>query len=40
MATEAFGLPLEVGTLSAWLVWILPFAAAMIVQGDINRLYN
>jgi len=33
MATEAFGLPFEVGTLSAWLVWILPFAAAMIIPG-------
>ncbi len=33
MATETFGLPFEVGTLSAWLVWILPFAAAMIIPG-------
>ena len=33
MATESFGLPFEVGTLSAWLVWILPFAAAMIIPG-------
>ena len=33
MATEAFGLPFEVGALSAWLVWILPFAAAMIIPG-------
>ena len=33
MATEAFGLPFEVGTLSAWLVWILPFVAAMIIPG-------
>ena len=33
MVTESFGLPFEVGTLSAWLVWILPFAAAMIIPG-------
>jgi len=33
MATEVFGLPFEVGTLSAWLVWILPFAAALIIPG-------
>ncbi|KAF6246869.1 NADH-quinone oxidoreductase subunit L [Nitrosopumilus sp. b3] len=33
MATESFGLPFEVGALSAWLVWILPFAAAMIIPG-------
>ena len=33
MATESFGLPFEVGTLSAWLVWILPFAAALIIPG-------
>ncbi len=33
MATEAFGLPFEIGTLSAWLVWILPFTAAMIIPG-------
>jgi NADH-quinone oxidoreductase subunit L len=33
MATEAFGLPFEVGTLIPWLVWILPFAAAMIIPG-------
>ncbi|HEY5735021.1 MAG TPA: NADH-quinone oxidoreductase subunit L [Nitrosopumilus sp.] len=33
MATEAFGLPFEVGSLSAWLVWILPFVAAMIIPG-------
>ena len=33
MATELFGLPFEIGTLSAWLVWILPFAAAMIIPG-------
>ncbi|MDH3361785.1 MAG: NADH-quinone oxidoreductase subunit L [Nitrosopumilus sp.] len=33
MATESFGLPFDVGALSAWLVWILPFAAAMIIPG-------
>ena len=33
MATESFGLPFEVGALSARLVWILPFAAAMIIPG-------
>ena len=33
MATEAIGLPFEVGAASAWLVWILPFAAAMIMPG-------
>ncbi|MGY5146551.1 MAG: NADH-quinone oxidoreductase subunit 5 family protein [Candidatus Nitrosopumilus sp. bin_7KS] len=33
MATEALGLPFEVGAASAWLVWILPFAAAMIIPG-------
>ena len=33
MALESLGLPFEVGTLSAWLVWILPFAAAMIIPG-------
>ncbi|MCA9827070.1 MAG: NADH-quinone oxidoreductase subunit L [Nitrosopumilus sp.] len=33
MVTESLGLPFEVGTLSAWLVWILPFAAAMIIPG-------
>ena len=31
MATELMGF--EIGTLSAWLVWILPFAAAMIMPG-------
>jgi len=31
MATELMGF--EIGTLSAWLVWILPFAAAMIIPG-------
>ncbi|MGH1521951.1 MAG: NADH-quinone oxidoreductase subunit L, partial [Nitrosopumilus sp.] len=33
MATEAVGLPFEVGAASAWLVWILPFAAALIMPG-------
>ena len=34
MATESLGLPFEVGTASAaWLIWILPFAAAMIIPG-------
>ncbi|QLH04140.1 NADH-quinone oxidoreductase subunit L [Nitrosopumilus oxyclinae] len=33
MATEALGLPFEVGAASAWLVWILPFVAAMIIPG-------
>ena len=31
MATELMGF--EIGTLSAWLVWILPFAAALIIPG-------
>jgi NADH-quinone oxidoreductase subunit L len=31
MATEALGLPFDVGASSAWLIWILPFAAAMII---------
>jgi len=33
MATEAFGLPFDIGATSAWLVWILPFAAALIIPG-------
>ena len=33
MVTEAIGLPFEASSLSAWLVWILPFAAAMIMPG-------
>ncbi len=33
MATESLGLPFEAGALSAWLVWILPFAAALIIPG-------
>jgi len=33
MATESIGLPFEAGALSAWLVWILPFVAALIMPG-------
>jgi len=33
MATEMLGLPFEVGAASAWLVWILPFIAALIIPG-------
>ena len=33
MATEILGLPFEVGVASAWLVWILPFVAALILPG-------
>ena len=33
MVTESFGLPFEIGAASAWLVWILPFAAALIIPG-------
>ncbi len=33
MATEALGLPFEVGATSAWLVWILPFIAALIMPA-------
>ena len=33
MATEALGLPFEVGASSAWLIWILPFIAALIMPG-------
>ncbi len=33
MATEILGLPFEVGAASAWLVWILPFVAALILPG-------
>ena len=33
MATESLGLPFEVGAMSAWLVWILPFIAALIMPG-------
>ena len=31
MATELMGF--EIGATSAWLVWILPFAAALIIPG-------
>ena len=33
MATESIGLPFDLGAASAWLVWILPFAAALIMPG-------
>ncbi len=33
MATEIMGLPFEAGAASAWLIWILPFAAALIIPG-------
>ena len=33
MATESFGLPFDVGASSAWLVWILPFIAALIMPA-------
>ena len=33
MATESVGLPFDVGATSAWLVWILPFIAALIMPG-------
>ena len=33
MATEVLGLPFEVGAESAWLIWILPFIAALIMPG-------
>lgn len=33
MATETIGLPFEVGAAGTWLVWILPFVAAMIMPG-------
>ena len=33
MATESIGLPFEATSTAAWLVWILPFAAAMIMPG-------
>ena len=37
MATEALGLPFDIGASSAWLIWISPFAAAMIIPG-VGRL--
>ena len=33
MVTESIGLPFEAGGISAWLVWILPFIAALIMPG-------
>ncbi|HUT06889.1 MAG TPA: NADH-quinone oxidoreductase subunit L [Nitrosopumilaceae archaeon] len=33
MATEALGLPFEATSAAAWLVWILPFAAALIMPA-------
>ena len=33
MATESVGLPFDVGATSAWLVWILPFIAALIMPA-------
>ncbi len=33
MVLESIGLPFEISSLSAWLVWILPFAAALIMPG-------
>ena len=37
MATELVGITYEMGVLASWLVWILPFAAAMIIPG-VGRL--
>ncbi|MDH3618300.1 MAG: NADH-quinone oxidoreductase subunit L [Nitrosopumilus sp.] len=33
MATETLGLPFEATSAAAWMVWILPFAAALIMPG-------
>ena len=33
MATEFLGLPLDIGATSAWMIWILPFVAALIMPG-------
>ena len=33
MTTEMLGLPFDIGTASAWLIWILPFIAALIIPG-------
>ena len=33
LATESVGLPFDIGATSAWLVWILPFIAALIMPG-------
>ena len=33
MATEAIGLPFDLGAYGAWLIWILPFVAALIIPA-------
>jgi len=33
MATEVIGLPFEAGATNAWLIWILPFIAALIMPA-------
>lgn len=33
MATEVMGLPFDFGAYSAWLIWILPFIAALIIPA-------
>ena len=33
MATEAIGLPFDLGAYGAWLIWILPFIAALIIPA-------
>lgn len=33
MATESFGIAIDPSSLSAWLVWILPFAAALLMPA-------
>ena len=39
MATEALGLPFEPTSAAAWLVWILPFVAALIMPavGKVSK---
>jgi len=39
MATEAIGLPFEATSAAAWMVWILPFAAALIMPavGKVSK---
>jgi NADH-quinone oxidoreductase subunit L len=39
MATEALGLPFEATSAAAWMVWILPFAAALIMPavGKVSK---
>jgi NADH-quinone oxidoreductase subunit L len=39
MATEAIGLPFEPTSAAAWLVWILPFVAALIIPaaGKVSK---